>query len=74
MPICWVMWSQVPGVPRACSLAFSWSLISSTLSAMVLTLPFLHAAGGRRRVTCVHAQYASVTGRYADLVIIRAGV
>uniref|UniRef100_A0A674NCN6 Uncharacterized protein n=1 Tax=Takifugu rubripes TaxID=31033 RepID=A0A674NCN6_TAKRU len=27
MPICWVMWSQVPGVPSSCSLAFtSWSL------------------------------------------------
>uniref|UniRef100_A0A672FV62 Uncharacterized protein n=1 Tax=Salarias fasciatus TaxID=181472 RepID=A0A672FV62_SALFA len=41
MPICWVMWSQVPGVPRACSLAFSWSLISRTRSAMVFTLSFL---------------------------------
>ncbi len=41
MPICWVMWSQVPGVPRPCSLAFSWSLINRTRSAMVFTLPFL---------------------------------
>lgn len=45
MPICWVMWSQVPGVPRPCSLAFSWSLISRTRSAMVFTLPFLQRGG-----------------------------
>lgn len=43
MPICSVMWSQVPGVPRAWSLAFSWALISKTLSAMVFTLSFLES-------------------------------
>uniref|UniRef100_A0A665UG15 Uncharacterized protein n=1 Tax=Echeneis naucrates TaxID=173247 RepID=A0A665UG15_ECHNA len=26
MPICWVMWSQVPGVPRAWSFAFTLML------------------------------------------------
>lgn len=41
MPICSVMWSHVPGVPRAWSLAFSWALINNTLSAMVFTLSFL---------------------------------
>ena len=35
------MWSQVPGVPRACSFDFSWSLINRTRSAMVFTFPFL---------------------------------
>ena len=45
MPICWVMWSQVPGVPRACSLALSWSLINSTRSAIVFTFPFLQGVG-----------------------------
>lgn len=42
MPICSVMWSQVPGVPRDWSLALSWALISKTLSAMVFTLSFLN--------------------------------
>lgn len=43
MPICSVMWSHVPGVPRAWSFSFSWALISRTLSAMVFTLSFLQA-------------------------------
>lgn len=41
MPICSVMCSQVPGVPRPWSLAFSWALIIKTLPAMVFTLSFL---------------------------------
>lgn len=43
MPICSVMWSHVPGVPRAWSFSLSWALISRTLSAMVFTLSFLQA-------------------------------
>uniref|UniRef100_A0A4W5JQ45 Uncharacterized protein n=1 Tax=Hucho hucho TaxID=62062 RepID=A0A4W5JQ45_9TELE len=49
MPICCVMWSQVPGVPRATSLAFNWSLINRTRSAMVFTFPFLQGEGGEER-------------------------
>lgn len=41
MPIWFVMWSQVPGVPKAWSLAFSWDLISKTLLAMVFTFSCL---------------------------------
>uniref|UniRef100_A0A3P9AEA0 Uncharacterized protein n=1 Tax=Esox lucius TaxID=8010 RepID=A0A3P9AEA0_ESOLU len=52
MPICSVMWSQVPGVPRAMSLALSWSLINRTRSAMVFTFPFLQDGWrGRRGIT-----------------------
>uniref|UniRef100_A0A8D2NSY9 Uncharacterized protein n=1 Tax=Zosterops lateralis melanops TaxID=1220523 RepID=A0A8D2NSY9_ZOSLA len=42
MPICSVMWFQVPGVPRASSRDRSSDLISKTRSAIVFTLPFLH--------------------------------
>uniref|UniRef100_A0A674GVM3 Uncharacterized protein n=1 Tax=Taeniopygia guttata TaxID=59729 RepID=A0A674GVM3_TAEGU len=42
MPICSVMWFQVPGVPRASSRDRSSDRISRTRSAMVFTLPFLH--------------------------------
>lgn len=47
MPICWVMWSQVPGVPRACSFVFSWSLINRTRSAIVFTFSFLQQGNER---------------------------
>uniref|UniRef100_A0A8D2MKQ7 Uncharacterized protein n=2 Tax=Passerellidae TaxID=1729112 RepID=A0A8D2MKQ7_ZONAL len=42
MPICSVMWFQVPGVPRASSRERSSERISRTRSAIVFTLPFLH--------------------------------
>uniref|UniRef100_A0A8C3MVC9 Uncharacterized protein n=1 Tax=Geospiza parvula TaxID=87175 RepID=A0A8C3MVC9_GEOPR len=45
MPICSVMWFQVPGVPRASSRERSSERISKTRSAIVFTLPFLQQAG-----------------------------
>lgn len=48
MPICCVMWFHVPGVSRACSLAWSEALINNTRSAMVFTLSFLQQGEGGR--------------------------
>uniref|UniRef100_A0A8C5TU11 Uncharacterized protein n=1 Tax=Malurus cyaneus samueli TaxID=2593467 RepID=A0A8C5TU11_9PASS len=50
MPICSVMWFQVPGVLRASSRDRSSDRISKTRSAIVFTLPFLKQSCGEESV------------------------